>query len=230
MEKRTALIVGGVVVAAAVTGAVLYARSRKRQETKLLGRPRQKSQGKERTESGGMVLTHHRSKRMPIKERVGILQDLTHKSVKDPEMRKLALQITQGCQARDGECEARAIYNWVKANVRYTGDVGPHKLGRNGPVEGIDLFQTAARTADFRGGDCDDHSILNCTLALHNGLACKYRVTSPSNSSREDYTHIYAMVGLPKNHPKKWIAMDTTLPHGKFGTEAGHGKRLDFVA
>jgi transglutaminase-like putative cysteine protease len=232
MERRT-LIVAGVGAAVVVTGVVLYVRSRRKKEllgrnSKILGRPQKKSAPRETVESGGMVLKHHRSRKMPIKERVGILQDLTHKSVQDPEMRKLALQITRGCQARDGECEARAIYNWTKSNVRYSGDVGPHKLGRGGPVEGIDLFQTAARTVDFGAGDCDDASILNCTLALHNGLACKYRVTGPAG--REEFTHIYAMVGLPKNAPKKWIALDTTLPHGKLGTEAPYGRRLDFVA
>jgi transglutaminase-like putative cysteine protease len=235
MDERKAkyLMVGASLVA--LTGAVLIIRHRRKQgsqtgEARLLGRSSKKSVAQGSVTSNGKTLKHYRSERMSIKERVGILQDLTHKSVQDPEMRKLALRITQHCKARDGECEARAIYDWTKRNVRYTGDIGPHKLGRHGPVEGIDLFQTAARTAEFRGGDCDDHSILNCTLALHNGLACKYRISSPTKKNNEDYSHIYAMAGLPKNSPNKWIALDTTLEHGKYGSEAPAGKVLDFVA
>jgi transglutaminase-like putative cysteine protease len=233
MEDRNAklLMVGASV--AALAGAVLIYRYRKKStlgDGKILGRSSKKSVAHESTTSNGKTLKHYRSEKMSIKERVGILQDLTYKSVQDPEMRKLALRITQHCKARDGECEARAIYDWSKKNIRYTGDIGPHKLGRGGPVEGVDLFQTAARTAEFRGGDCDDHSVLNCTLALHNGLACKYRISSPTKKNNEDYSHIYAMAGLPKNSPNKWIALDTTLEHGRFGTEAPAGKVLDFVA
>jgi transglutaminase-like putative cysteine protease len=234
MDERKAkyLMVGASVLA--LTGAILVYRSRKKSQTvngaRVLGRPAKRSVARESVTSGGKTLKHYRSEKMPINERVGILQDLTYKSVQDPEMRKLALRITQHCKARDGECEARAIYDWTKRNVRYTGDIGPHKLGRGGPVEGVDLFQTAARTAEFRGGDCDDHSVLNCTLALHNGLACKYRISSPTKKNNEDYSHIYAMAGLPKNNPSKWVALDTTLEQGKFGSEAPAGKVLDFVA
>lgn len=226
MNRKALLGIGIGVAAVGVTAAVVISR-RKKGETKLLGRAKRRRPN-ETIRRGGMTLQHHRSQ-MPIEERVGILQDVTYRSVQDPNMRKLALQITRSCPARDGDCEAKAIYGWMKKNIRYTGDIGPHKLGRKGPVEGIDLFQGAARTAEFGGGDCDDHSILGCTLALHNGLACKFRVTSPSKKGNE-YSHIYAMVGLPKNGPSKWVALDTTLDHGRFGTEAPYGRALDFVA
>lgn len=103
---------------------------------------------------GGMTLTHYRDKRMPINERLRILQDLAWKSVQDPRNRKLALGMTNTCPERDGECEARAIYGAIKDHVRYTGDIAPLKLGADGPIEGIDLFQAAHRTWEFRGGDC----------------------------------------------------------------------------
>lgn len=126
------------------------------------------------TRSGNMTTRHYRDPNMPIQQRVAILQDLVWKGAKNPEMRALALAITgygkrtvkigrhvvvvQGanCEARDGECEARAIYNWVRdpRNARYTGDIAPLKMGRKGPVEGIDLFQSANRTVEIGGGDC----------------------------------------------------------------------------
>lgn len=231
--RRAAYLALGVAAVAGTAGAVLYVRSKRRKamtSVAPLGRPTKKAIARESVTSNGKTLKHYRSAKMPINERVGILQDVTYKSVQDPEMRKLALQITRHCQARDGLCEAKAIYDWTKKNIRYTGDIGPHKLGRNGPVEGVDLFPTAARVVEFGGDDCDGHSILNCTLALHNGMACKFRITSPTKRNKEDYSHIYAMVGLPKNNPTKWAALDTTLEHGRFGTEAPFGKFKDYVA
>jgi len=239
MERGLAgFLAFGAGVAAVAAGAVYYANKRQPgptgTQTGGLGRGRSQRQRSRavqgQVESNGMTLTHHRSK-MPIKERAGLLQDLVYKSVQDPEMRKLALQITKDCPARDGQCEAKAIDAWVRRNIRYTGDIGPHKLGRNGPVEGVDLFQTAARTVEFGGGDCDDQSVLNCTLAILNGMACKFRITSPTKRSGvDDFTHIYAMAGLPKNKPGRFVAMDTTLPGGKLGTEYPFGKSLDVIA
>lgn len=154
-----AIVVG---TSLAAVGVVAYANrsSRKRQdEGSGVGGVRGLLQGNlgravDRRRRGGMLLEHHRDPRMPIKKRVGIIQDLVWDSVRDPRMRKLALQITQKCRARDAECEARAIHDWTKRNIRYTGDVAPVKMGRNGPVEGVDLFQSAFRTVEFKGGDC----------------------------------------------------------------------------
>jgi hypothetical protein len=84
--------------------------------------------------------------------------------------------------------------------------------------------------ADVTVSQCDDHAILACTSALHNGLSCKYRVTSPRRGRGDDYTHIYAMIGLPKMRPTKWVAVDTTLPGRRYGAEAPYAKKLDFVA
>lgn len=184
-----------------------------------------------RLKKGGMTLTQYHAKdNIPIRERVAIIQDLIHESVKQPEMRKLALRITQVCPARDGVCESRAIYEWVRQNIRYTGDIAPHKHGRAGQYEPIDLFQRADRTVEFAGGDCDDHTILVSTLAILNGIQARARVTSRTSKNEEDYTHIYPMLGIPKMRPAEWVAADTTLPGRRFNVEAPHAKRLDFPA
>lgn len=176
-----------------------------------------------------MTLKHYRGN-LSINKRAGILQDLVWQSVQDPAMRKLALSITHNCPARDGECEARAIYNWTRKNIRYTGDVAPVKQGRHGSVEGIDLFQAAKRTVEFRGGDCDDHAVLNATLLALNGITPKFRITAPKGAGSSDWSHIYTTAGLSKNNPSKWLALDTTLPGNYFGVEAPYGNHIDFPA
>jgi hypothetical protein len=234
-----AIVVGGIAV---IGGAIAYGLAAKRRTRTLrdtLGRVQA------RVNRGGMTLTHHYDPDMPIEQRVGFLQDLVWKGVQNPQMRELALAITgsgtrdvivgkrkfrvkgANCPARDGLCEAEAIYNWTKENVRYTGDIAPVKMP-TGDVEGVDLFQTGLRTVEFGGGDCDDHSSLTATLLALNGIPAKFRITAPSKSS--DWAHIYSMAGLPKTRPQRWVPLDTTLPGQMFGREAPYAKHMDFVA
>jgi hypothetical protein len=180
-------------------------------------------------QAGGMTLTHRRHAEMPIEMRVRSIQDLVWKSVRDPRMRKIALAVTRHCPERDGKCEAEAIYQAMKKRIRYTGDIAPVKMGAGGPIEGIDLFQSAYRTWEFGGGDCDDHATLASTLLALNGITPRLRVTA--SSKRGDWEHILAGGMLPKNSPSKFYALDTTLPGNKrFGYEVPSAKKMDFPA
>jgi transglutaminase-like putative cysteine protease len=237
VERRTlGWILVGAGAVAATAGVVVVLRSRRGQKALGDGLGRTKAPTPVGTwASDGYTLTHYRKADLPIKERVAILQDLIHKDLEGPNMpklRKLALQITSKCPARDTRCESKAIYDWMRKNIRYTGDVAPYKLGRNGPVEGVDLFQTGSRTVEYRGGDCDDHTALSCELAILNGIPCKFHVTSPSKDKRrDDYSHILPLHGSPKTSPRQYLAADSTLPGGdKYGIIAPHGKSLQFVA
>lgn len=177
---------------------------------------------------GNMKTTLRESEEMPIEERLASIQGLVHKSVQDPEMRKLALQITRHCPERDGDCEARAVYDYVKANVRYTGDIAPIKKP-DGQVDGIDLYQSARRTLEFGGGDCDDQSIVVATLLALNGITPRLRVMKERKS--DDWSHIFPVAGLPKNEPTRWLALDTTLPgNNEYGKEVPFADALDFPA
>lgn len=176
---------------------------------------------------GDMTTVMRQSANMPIEERLASIQKLVHKSVQDPQMRKLALQITKHCPERDGLCEARAVYNYVKQNVRYTGDVAPIRHP-SGAVEGVDLYQSARRTLEFQGGDCDDQSILIATLLSLNGITARLRVMKEDKD--DDFSHIFPTAGLPKNNPTRWVPLDSTLPGQKFGVEVPYADALDFPA
>ena len=133
----------------------------------------------------------------------------------DPRMREIGLAVTRACPARNDLCELSAIFEAVKRNIRYTGD-----------ITGKDTFQTAYRTIQLGGGDCDDHAELNAVLAMENGFECKFRITSNTGAT---WDHIYTLAGVPKVAPRRWIALDTTLPGaGKFGVEPPRAKKEDF--
>jgi hypothetical protein len=133
-------------------------------------------------------------------------------------MRRIGLAVTEVCRARDDKCELMAIYDFVKRNIRYTGDITDK-----------DTFQSAYRTMQLGGGDCDDHAVLTAVLAMENGFTPKFRITSNYGSS---WDHIYCIVGVPKLGPTRWVALDTTLPgstDARFGKEPPMAKYRDFA-
>lgn len=236
-KKRAGLALGAVGLAAIVGAMIMVARRKQalaglgflKPKYRLVNERFAQAPVVGRSEGGGMKIEHRRSAEMPIEERVASIQDLVWKGVQDPQMRKLALQITKHCPERDGLCEAKAVYAFVKKHVRYTGDVAPVKMGRNGPVEGVDFFQLGKRTIEIGGGDCDDQAILGATLLAHNGITPRLRVTASQRNGEDE--HIYAGALLPKERPTKFYAIDSTLPgSNKFGVEYPAGRITDFPA
>ena len=154
-----------------------------------------------------------------LDDRIHVLRKLTwekHGGLKDPRMRQIGLAVTDGCPPRDDMCELRAIFDFIVRNIRYTGDIA-----------GKDTFQTALRTMQYGGGDCDDHSVLAAVLAMENGFTCKWRITSNTGAS---WDHIYCMAAIPKLRPGgRWIALDTTMGAGKFNRQPPQAKHRDFM-
>lgn len=175
-----------------------------------------------------MTLTRYYSPRMSLEQRLGVIQKMVWEGINDPRMRKIALDITRSCPERDGMCEARAIYDAVKQRVRYTGDVAPIRHP-SGQVEGIDYYQSPYKTWEIGGGDCDDHDGLIATLLSLNGITARLRVTGQNRG--DEGSHIYPGALLPKYDPKKFVAVDTTLPgSNRFGAEAPYAWARDFDA
>ena len=135
--------------------------------------------------------------------------------LRDPRMRQIGLEVTQPCRARDDKCELAAIYHFTKTNVRYTGDITMK-----------DTFQSALRTLQYGGEDCDGHAVLNAVLAMENGFQTKFRITS---NTGQTWDHIFTLAGVPKQGPRRWIVLDTTLPGAnKFNVHPPHAKYRDF--
>jgi hypothetical protein len=136
-------------------------------------------------------------------------------TLRDPRMRQIGLMVTQHCPPRNDLCELKAAFDFMVRNVRYTGD-----------ITNKDTFQTALRTLQYGGGDCDDGSVLGAVLGMENGFTWKWRITSNTGAT---WDHIYSMAGIPKHHPEDWIAFDWTLGAGGFGREPRRVKYRDFM-
>jgi len=232
----------GLAIGSAVLGIgalILQWRSRKQA---LLGgslHGGKKAQVLETHKVGDKTLTIYTDPDMPIDMRVSIIQDLTRVSLANPQIANLAnaivgpggkVQVGKYMYAVDGAncgsndaCKVAAVGKWTSEHVRYTGDIAPVKMGRNGKVEGIDLFQAAHRTIEMGGGDCDDHQGVNASLLESVGVPMRDRITAPQADA--DWAHIYGMAEVQG----RLVAVDTTLP-GQFraGREAPNGRHVDF--
>lgn len=169
--------------------------------------------------------------KLPIEERVFHIQQNVAKGVQDPRVRKLALSITRHCPARDGDCEARAVFDWTAGRVRYSGDIAPVVLdpvrGQAGTPEDVDTYASPQRTLDFGAGDCDDQSALNAALLSHNGIQTELDITSNTGAT---WDHIFAVARLPKDNPTRRVPVDTTLGAGKYGRWPPFARRRTFPA
>jgi transglutaminase-like putative cysteine protease len=116
-----------------------------------------------------------------------IYQDMNH-----PKIRVLAQQITKG-KTTDLE-KARAIYNWIKQNIRYVRE-----------PEGLDLYQSPALTVELGRGDCEDASALFASIAKLSGLNVKLKVIAQKPTL---WSHIYPLVLIND----KYLPYDNAAP------------------
>jgi transglutaminase-like putative cysteine protease len=125
-----------------------------------------------------------------------------------PQFYVLAREITRDVESKDAFGEATAIYDFVRENVRYTGD-----------IEGVESVQTPDRTLDLASGDCDDQSIMVATLALSLGLKARFQAAGLRGG---DLEHVWPEIAIGDS----WYAVDTTEPGGVGWRPPGITKRL----
>jgi transglutaminase-like putative cysteine protease len=132
--------------------------------------------------------------------------DLMHKAAsdgaRDPQIRQLALQITQSVANKDYAGEIAAVYGWVKQNIRFRG-------------EWDETIQAPEVTLKFGAGDCDDHSVLVCALLGALGYRCRFKTVAVRGE--QEFTHVYAEALNPG--AGQWIALDTTVDQAYPGWE-----------
>lgn len=156
------------------------------------------------------------------------LANLTQRSILTPEVLRVARQVTNDCPSREDECELQAIYDAVKKGhprvkalrkgLRYVSDpvladwfTGPRRM--------LEMCSDGAC-----GADCDEHAALVAALAAAVGFEVGLRAWGPT--SRKDYVHVYAVAGLPKKSPQKFVGMDTTVEQADVGWEPPRGRVL----
>lgn len=114
----------------------------------------------------------------------------------DPLLRQTAARIVQSAPEKDDLAEAAALQDWVRANIRYTGD-----------VLDVETLQTPDYTLQEAYGDCDDQAILLATLLLAIGIPAAYMAIAVDG---ETFTHVMAFACVRGYNPP-WVSLETTL-------------------
>lgn len=140
-----------------------------------------------------------------LDDRIVHLRKLAQAGKKDPAVYEFARRaVNAKCGAswcvpeKDNLAEARALFQAVRKNVRYTSDIA-----------GVDSYQKPGHTLSLRTGDCDDYSTLACALAGSLGMPTRFKVIRTKDAPT--WNHIYAQIGFPRRGPRKWISFDASV-------------------
>jgi hypothetical protein len=139
---------------------------------------------------------------------IALIRQLVYQGVRDASVNRTAVGIVQTVPAHRPDLEARAIYDWVRANIRFTPD-----------ISSAETLRTAAEILRVRAGDCDcSNGILLPTLFSSVGLDSRL-VTVAADDSRPDiFSHIYPEVMVNG----QWTPADAAAEHASWGKEPGH--------
>lgn len=124
---------------------------------------------------------------------------------KDPQIHELAASIVRRVAPYDGSAaiataEAKAIFEAALRNVRFTRDVHGHETLHAAP----DIVRLGI-------ADCDDFTVLICSLLLSVGAPC--RIITIATDPDGEFSHVYPEVEING----RWIAMDAARQHAAFG-------------
>ena len=148
-----------------------------------------------------------------LDDRMRLIRQKIQQGKLEPEVIEWARKaVTKKCgngwciPEKDTMGEAKAIFEALRRDVRYTSD-----------VLGADTYARASQTLRMHAGDCDDYTITGCSALNAIGIPCAADVIQTKGS--DDWNHIYAMVGLPRVNPTRWVPFDASIDR-PFGWEA----------
>jgi hypothetical protein len=132
------------------------------------------------------------------------------------DVRHLAMKIVTGLGNKDYEAEVRAIYDFMREKVRYTLD-----------PRGLEWVQTPWYTLLVVGmGDCDDHATAIAALAISLGHGAGFRTVKGDKARPNEWSHVYPVVGIRERGKPRWIPIDTTEKHARFGQDPPGAERV----
>jgi hypothetical protein len=134
-----------------------------------------------------------------VAQTIDHMRSLVDEALRDPSILRLAKDIVRGVPAFDDFSEAQALYNWVRANIRFTKD----------PVNKETLYPPA-ELLKIRAGDCDDISMLLGTLLMAIGYPARLMTVAANG---DDFSHVYVEGQING----EWIPMDPARSDSQFG-------------
>lgn len=137
-----------------------------------------------------------------VTQTLGQMRRLIEHGKKDPEIHELAARILRSANVApyDWEGEARAIFEWAKRNIRFTRDVYGHET-----------LHAAADILRLGIADCDDFTVLICSLLQTIGSRC--RIVTIATTPDGEFCHVYPEAEVNG----RWIPLDCARREPFFG-------------
>lgn len=160
-----------------------------------------------------------------VAQTIRAMRSLIRQGKQDPAVHELAAQILTKARvpAFDWTGEARAVYDSVRKNLRFTRD--PY---------GNETLTAAPDIIRLKIGDCDDFTVLICSLLQTIGQECRIVTIATEapylGSSRSfpsggpelpEFIHVYPEALLDG----RWVALDAARKHPAFGKSPEHFTR-----
>lgn len=139
---------------------------------------------------------------------VALIRRAYQDALTDPLVRSTAGTLVRALNPTDLEGQARAIFEWVRKNIRFVRD----------PV-GHEVVSSAQFTLTRRFGDCDDvNAVLLPALLGAVGIHTRL-VTVAGERGDPQFTHIYCEAAVGGIHAVNgWVPLDMARPGATFGT------------
>jgi len=134
-----------------------------------------------------------------VSQTIDQMRALVDEALRDPSILRTAKDIVRGVPPFDDLSEAQALYNWVRANIRFTKD----------PVNKETLYPPS-ELLQIRAGDCDDISMLLATLLMAIGYPARLMTVAASG---DEFSHVYVEGQING----QWIPMDPARSDSQFG-------------
>lgn len=137
-----------------------------------------------------------------ILQTVLTMQQLIDNAATHPEVRDAAVQIVRsaGVAPRDELGELRAVFNWAKKNLRFTGE----------PQE---MISHALVTMGLRAGDCDDFVVLIGSLLRSLGREVRIVTIRADRHEPQRHSHVF----LQARANGQWVTLDPSVEGSTFG-------------
>ncbi|SRR6266478_6052923 len=140
-----------------------------------------------------------------VEQTIRQMRRLIQSGKQDPQIHELAASMVRRVAPYDGSSsvaisEARAIFDSALRNLRFTRD-----------VHGNETLHAARDIVRLGIADCDDFTILICSLLKTVGADC--RIITIATDPGGEFCHVYPEVEING----RWIAMDAARKHAAFG-------------
>lgn len=132
------------------------------------------------------------------------MQDLVEIGVRDGRIRAYVGAAISDCPQKDYLCYGRAIYRYVKDNVKYAFD-----------PSGVELLEHPYYILSASHiGDCDSMAVVLATMYEQIDLEARFVTVKGDPQFPNDFTHVYVEVNIPGHG---WFGADATVPKTDFG-------------